>query len=177
MPHNLTELEALLSRTSQVDLDALGQIVGAPFGNTPKRLCDHLSFLRGGALGQLFCSSYKQFVTDAADRVGIDWAHIAPNHSAWDALSAEQIEDAIVREVGPQLRQIKDVMPHEPVQTGLRILLDILTRKLPGGRLLQPLLRPISEQLVSLFSTDWGKIASAIIYINQAIRGKAIKVS
>lgn len=74
----------------------LGELIGSGFGSRPDTLCDHIKYLRAGALGQLFWqSSWKQVVTDVADHVGIDWLALLAGRR-WQELSTHEIEAAVV---------------------------------------------------------------------------------
>lgn len=171
MPHNLQELRMLLDAASSEHREALAEIIKVPFGNSPDQLCDHLSFLRGGALGQFFCSDYKQLVTDVADRVRINWTVVAPTPQLWKALTAEQIEDAIVAHIDHSQLQNEDTMPHvpAPIQDVLRTLAQYLASPVPLG----PWLVDMGLGTVfSFLATDWTKLLATVVYTNQGIRGK-----
>jgi len=93
---NLSELRILLDRASAEDRANIQRIIGAGFGDSPELLCDHIQYLRAGAIGQVFDKrDYKQLVTDVADIIQIDWATLTHGRD-WSELSSAEIEDAIV---------------------------------------------------------------------------------
>ncbi|MBW4472547.1 MAG: hypothetical protein KME45_19565 [Stenomitos rutilans HA7619-LM2] len=177
MPHNLQELRLLLESTSQKHLNALGSIIGTPFGNSPELICDHVSFLRHGTMGQLFDKrDYKQLVTDVADRVRIDWSRVIQG-TTWAEIDTEQIESAIVHHVDPELVQREDQQHHldPPVSAELKaLLLKLISNCIPVASFASPLLDHGIDYTFSLLSTDWQKLLAALIYINEVIRPSLI---
>lgn len=173
MPNNLAELDYLLRKSSDYSRSKLGEIIEAPFGNDAGLLCDHLIFLRSGAIGQLFDKrDYKQLVTDVADRVGINWNALVGS-SSWDQLSSQQIEDAITSHVDSKVIETDDTEFH--VDKNIATLLSsLLTRWVAGTIPMASLLAPETERLLfegfSLLSTDWRKLVAAVLFINIAIR-------
>jgi hypothetical protein len=173
MPNNLGELEALLDKSSDDSRNKLGEVIEAPFGNNAGLLCDHLIFLRNGAIGQLFDRrDYKQLVTDVADRVGINWnAHLGL--SSWDQLTSRQIEDAIASHVDPKVIEIDDTEFHVDKSIA-SFLSSLLFRWVAGSIPMASLLAPETERLLiegfSLLSTDWRKLVAAVLFINIVIR-------
>ncbi len=97
----LSELHHFLKKVEQEDRKNLQKTIDAAFGTSRKSLCDQFIFLREGAIGQAFSQrSYKQLVTDVADRVGIDWkALLNKTGKKWKKLKSSEIEDAIVVKV------------------------------------------------------------------------------
>lgn len=177
MPRTLAELHTLLEAAPQAQRTELRDIIEAPFGTSPGHLCDHLLFLRAGAIGQHFDGrSYKQLVTDVADHAGIDWKPLIKGTS-WHQLSAEDIERVIVATVDPEHLQRPDKQPHLPdVVTGTlaMVLIHFVRRIHPAAAILSG---PISAGLDHLFSslaTDWRKLLAAVIYIHQAIRPREV---
>jgi hypothetical protein len=146
MANNFQELHLLLAQTPREYRTGLREIIGAPAGDSPAVLCDHLCSLRTGAGGKAFDpSDYKQLVTDIADKVDIDWSAVI-GLSSWAALPAGQIEAAIVRHVDGD--------------------------KIYGGDE-APQLPPAKSALDEAFSSlggDWRKLLAAVIYIHQVIR-------
>jgi uncharacterized protein YaaW (UPF0174 family) len=97
--NNLLHVKNLLDSASEEDRKNLQAIIGAGFGSSSELLCDHLNYLHGGFIGQLINrKSYKQLVTDVADRVKIDWPSLL-NGRHWDDLGANEIEDTVVLKV------------------------------------------------------------------------------
>jgi hypothetical protein len=95
----LAELYYFLEGVPEEDRTNLQTVIGANFGNSPKCLCDHFIYLRDGAIGQIFSPrSYKQLVTDVADRVGIDWNSLCQERT-WEQLKSYEIENTIVVKV------------------------------------------------------------------------------
>lgn len=176
MPNNLAELENLLSKSSNSSRNKLGQIIEAPFGNSAGLLCDHLVYLRSGAVGQLFDGrDYKQLVTDVADRVGIDWNTLL-GVSSWSQLSSRQIEDAIASHVDTTITEKDDTEFHVN-ETVASFLNSLLTRWVAGTIPIASLFAPEAERLLfegfSLLSTDWRKLVAAVLFINIVIRPEA----
>jgi hypothetical protein len=174
MPNNFYELCSLLETALPEHRNALGELIEAPFGNSPSLLCDHLCFLRAGGIGQFFDKrDYKQLVTDVADRVGIDW-NMLVSTAPWAALSAEQIEAAIVSHVDPNQMLADDVQPHipEPFAAALKSLLLRLVHQVPMLSPCDPLFEKVFDLALSFLSTDWRKLLAAVIYVNRVIRPK-----
>jgi hypothetical protein len=173
MPNNYQELRSLLEATSSEHRNALGELIEADFGNSASLLCDHLCFLRAGMIGQLFDRrDYKQLVTDVADRVGINW-NLLVSTTPWTALSAEQIESAIVSHVDSKQMHTDDMQPHIPERfaTALKsILLRQVIGQVPWLSCCGPLFGEALDYAFSLLSTDWRKLLATVIYVNRAIR-------
>jgi hypothetical protein len=149
MTNNFQELHLLLSQASQEYRHGLREIIGAPRGDSPALLCDHLRLLRTGAAGRpLEGSDYKQLVTDIADKVGIDWSSLT-GLTPWAVLSAEQIEAAIVRHVDGDKIYIEETQPQLPDAMGAL------------------------DDAFSSLSSDWRKLLAAVIYVHQVIRPSA----
>jgi hypothetical protein len=173
MPNNLAELESLLGTSSNDNRNKLGQLIEAPFGNSAGLLCDHLIYLRSGAVGQLFDSrDYKQLVTDVADRVGINWNTLL-GLSSWDQQSSRQIEDAIASHVDSTITEKDDTEFH--VDKNVASFLNLLLSRWVAGTIpMASLFAPETERLLfegfSLLSTDWRKLVAAVLFINIVIR-------
>jgi len=173
MPNNLSELEKLLHRASRDSRNELGQIIEAPFGNAAGLLCDHLTFLRSGAVGQIFDGrDYKQLVTDVADRVGVDWNTCLAGRS-WENLKAREIEDAIASHVDTTVPETDDTEFHVPEGVA-SVLKSLLLRGVIGAVPLVYVAAPEADKLLSqafsLLSTDWRKLLAAVLYIKFIIR-------
>jgi hypothetical protein len=149
MPNKFRELELLLARTSQEYRRGLHEIIGAPAGDSPAALCDHLGFLRAGAAGKVpVHSDYKQLVTDIADKVHLDWASLI-GRGEWAALSSEQIEAAIVGHVDADEIYVEETQSQRADDIGAL------------------------DDAFSSLSSDWRKLLAGIIYIHQVIRPAA----
>jgi hypothetical protein len=173
MPNKLTELEGLLQRASRDSRKELGQIIEAPFGNGAGLLCDHLIFLRSGAVGQIFDGrNYKQLVTDVADRVGIDWNTCLAGLS-WKNLKARDIEDAIASHVNITAAEADDTEFHVP-EGVVSVLKTLLLRGVISAVPLVSVAAPEADKLLSqafsLLSTDWRKLLAAVLYVKFKIR-------
>lgn len=173
MPNNLAELEYLLGKSCDDSRNKLGQIIEAPFGNSAGLLCDHLIFLRSGAVGQLFDGrDYKQLVTDVADRVGINWSSLMGS-SSWDLLSSRQIEEAIASHVDPKATEIDDTEFHVDKDIA-SFLNSLLSRWIAGAIPMASIFAPNTERLLvegfSLLSTDWRKLVAAVLFVYIVIR-------
>ena len=96
---NLSELQKILKNSTEKERNNLGNLIRAPFGNSPDLLCDHMSYLRiGGALQFFERRSYKQMVTDVADKCEIDWELLTAKKS-WEDLQASEIEEAVLEKI------------------------------------------------------------------------------
>ena len=173
MPNNLAELEELLGRSSNDSRNRLGQLIEAPFGSSAGLLCDHLIYLRSGAVGQIFDGrDYKQLVTDVADRVGINWNSLL-GMSSWEHLSTRQIEDAIASHVDSTILERDDTEFHVDKNVA-SFLNSLLSRWVVGSIPMASIFAPETERLLfegfSLLSTDWRKLVAAVLFINLAIR-------
>ncbi|XZN98459.1 MAG: hypothetical protein ACM65K_09420 [Microcoleus sp.] len=74
----------------------LSELTESTFGDAPDILCNHVRYLRAGSIGQLFWNdSWKQVVTDVADRISIDWATTLRGRQ-WRYLETQEIETAVV---------------------------------------------------------------------------------
>ena len=176
MPNNFSELQWLLERASDDSRNTLGEIIEAPFGNAPGLLCDHLCYLRAGAIGQLFDDrDYKQLVSDVADRVGIDWSSLVA-HRSWDSLSAQDIEAAIAARVDLDAADVEDTESHipEPFDFVLRsLLLQQVLGRVPVFSCAVPLLDDALDEVFSFLSTDWRKLLATILYVHYVVRPEA----
>lgn len=170
MPHGMTQLKNVLEEAAAIQREELATIIDAPFAPfeaSPDKLCDHLNFLRHGSIGQLTTrSSYKQLVTDVADRLEIDWGKVC-NTRHWDDVPTREIEEAVIAALGgnfdPQIRDHRHLpIPNEVLEAGIHEL----GRLIPG---LTFVARPLSEFFGGL-KTEWKKIVMALIYIHTVIR-------
>ncbi len=74
----------------------LAELTESAFGDDPDILCNHVRYLRAGSIGQLFWNdSWKQVVTDVADRISIDWATTLSGRQ-WRDLETQEIETTVV---------------------------------------------------------------------------------
>jgi hypothetical protein len=116
---NLRRLKKILKKATKAERKVLGKIIKAPFGNSPDLLCDHMNYLRIGGLLQIFeRRSYKQLVTDVADKCKIDWELLTSNKS-WHDLRTAEIEKAIVEKI---VRSHKSTMPENDVHAFVEFL-------------------------------------------------------
>jgi hypothetical protein len=176
MPNNLSELEELLQRAPRDSRNKLGRIIEAPFGNGAGLLCDHLTFLRSGAVGQVFDRrDYKQLVTDVADRVKIDWNTCLAGRS-WKNLKAREIENAIASHVDIAAAEADDTEFHVP-EVIASVLKSLLLRGAIGAVPLVSMAAPEADKLLSqafsLLSTDWRKLLATVLYVKFIIRPEA----
>jgi uncharacterized protein YaaW (UPF0174 family) len=109
----MQEFHAIVSSATEEQRQNLAEIINSGFGSSPEILCNHIRYLRGGSIGQIFhTASWKQVVTDVADQIGINWPDTL-NERTWDDLSAQAIENAVVvtqfqnmlEQVSPEQRQ------------------------------------------------------------------------
>jgi uncharacterized protein YaaW (UPF0174 family) len=92
----MREFYDIVQAATDEQRQVLGEVIGSGFGSQPSTLCDHIKYLRAGALGQLFWqSSWKQMVTDVADYAGIDWLALLAGRQ-WQELPTQEIEAAVV---------------------------------------------------------------------------------
>jgi uncharacterized protein YaaW (UPF0174 family) len=97
--NNLLHVKNLLDSASEEDRKNFQVIIGGGYGSSSELLCNHLNYLHGGFVGQLFNrKSYKQLVTDVADHVKIDWQSLLDGRH-WDDIGVNEIEDAVVLKV------------------------------------------------------------------------------
>ena len=180
MPNNFSELSVLLESAPEEHLKALGKIIDSSLGSSPSVICDHLCFLRAGALGQLIDRrDYKQLVTDVADRVKIDWTELV-QFAPWSDLSAEQIESAVVRkvEVTPHPSDDTQAHFHASIQYVVKAgLTKQFFRYVPLASGLAPVANEALDKAFSVLSTDWSKLLAAVVFINRVIRPAGAKVN
>ncbi len=92
----MQEFYEIVSSATEEQRQNLAELIDSGFGSSPETLCGHIRYLRSGGIGQFFChNSWKQMVTDVADRVGINWSEVL-NGRAWHELQTYEIEDAVV---------------------------------------------------------------------------------
>ena len=109
---NLSELQKLLKNSTEEERNNLVDLIRAPVGNSPDLLCDHMNYLRiGGALQFFERRSYKQMVTDVADKCEIDWELLTAKKS-WEDLRASEIEEAVVEKI---VRSYETTLPQNDV--------------------------------------------------------------
>ena len=172
MPHSLWELHSILQRATDQQRHALGELIGTGYGSAPKALCDHISFLRGGAIGQFLGGDYKQLVTDVADRIKLNWSQLAPSPEDWYNLRSFDIERAIVEEVTQDQIATSDVEEHLPelAKVTIRTLMQQLVALIPYLRVTGPLVDRGLEHWLALLATNWQKLLAAVFYIHVEIR-------
>ncbi|MCU0565788.1 MAG: hypothetical protein MUF49_04255 [Oculatellaceae cyanobacterium Prado106] len=92
----MEELYKILESATREQRKNLAELTDSAFGDDPGTLCNHVKYLKAGTIGQLFCNdSWKQVVTDVADRIGLDWAGEFGDRS-WHHLTTQDIETAVV---------------------------------------------------------------------------------
>lgn len=85
-----------MSAASEAQRQNLASALDSSFGSAPETLCNHIRYLKGGSIGQLFgCPSWKQIVTDVADHIGLDWSALLQGRT-WSDLATQEIEGAVV---------------------------------------------------------------------------------
>jgi uncharacterized protein YaaW (UPF0174 family) len=113
------EFYEIVSLATEEQRQNLAELTNSGFGSSPDTLCNHIRYLRGGSIGQLFCNtSWKQVVTDVADRIGINWSEIL-NGRKWDDLSTQEIENAVV------LKQFKNMLEQLTSEQRQQIMTDL----------------------------------------------------
>jgi len=179
MPHALWELHDLLQRATAQQRHVLGKLIEGRYGSAPQALCDHISFLRGGAIGQFFTRDYKQLVTDVADRIKLDWSHLAPSPERWRSLTSFEIERAIVDAIKNDKLTTEDIdiEEHIPegIQLGIREFTQMVLYGLPYVWIAGSVIDPGLHHAMALLATDWQKLLAAILYTHLEIRGSAAK--
>lgn len=115
----MQEFYEIVSSATEEQRQNLAELTNSGFGSDPDVLCNHIRYLRGGSIGQLFChTSWKQIVTDVADQVGIDWLGTL-NGRTWNELSSQEIEDAVV------VKQFQNMLEQLPSEQRQQILMDL----------------------------------------------------
>jgi uncharacterized protein YaaW (UPF0174 family) len=115
----MQEFYEIVSSTTEEQRKNLAEMTNSGFGSSPEILCNHIRYLRGGSIGQLFCTtSWKQIVTDVADQVGISWSDIL-NGRTWHDLSTQEIEDAVV------VKQFQNMLEQLTPEQRQQILMDL----------------------------------------------------
>ncbi|MGB3492876.1 MAG: hypothetical protein WBA57_09120 [Elainellaceae cyanobacterium] len=115
----MKELYSLLSFANREQRANLSKLINAGFGDSPQSLCDHLKFLRAGAIGQVCADpSWKQIVTDVADHIRIDWQATLEGRS-WRELPTQDIENAVVKAL------FSDLMAHLSPQQQRQVVLQM----------------------------------------------------
>lgn len=101
----LEELRAFLREVPEYQRTELQRLLGDCPGNAPDQLCARFLELREGLFEKQFPDlSYKQLVTDVADRIHIDWPALLRSGS-WHELSSAQIASAVVLKLFADLQQ------------------------------------------------------------------------
>ena len=115
----MREFYEIVSLATEEQQQNLAELTNSGFGGSPDVLCNHIRYLRGGSIGQLFCNtSWKQIVTDVADQIGINWSEIL-NDRTWDDLSTQEIEDAVV------VKQFQNMLEQLTPEKRQQILMDL----------------------------------------------------
>jgi hypothetical protein len=179
MPHALWELHDLLQRATAEQRHVLGKLIAAPYGSAPQALCDHISFLCGGAIGQFFARDYKQLVTDIADRIKLDWSHLAPSPERWRSLTSFEIERAIVDTIKNDKLTTEDIdieehIP-ESIELGIREFTQMVLYWPPYVWIAGSVIDRGLHNAMALLATDWQKLLAAILYTHLEIRRSVVK--
>jgi uncharacterized protein YaaW (UPF0174 family) len=115
----MQEFYEIVSSATEEQRQNLAEMTNSGLGSSPEILCNHIRYLRGGSIGQLFCNtSWKQIVTDVADRIGISWSDIL-NGRTWNDLSTQEIEDAVV------VKQFQNMLEQLTPEQRQQILMDL----------------------------------------------------
>jgi uncharacterized protein YaaW (UPF0174 family) len=115
----MQEFYEIVSSATEEQRQNLAELTNSGFGGSPDVLCNHIRYLRGGSIGQLFCNtSWKQIVTDVADQVGINWSEVLSGRT-WDNLSTQEIEDAVV------VKQFQNMLEQLTPEQRQQILADL----------------------------------------------------
>jgi uncharacterized protein YaaW (UPF0174 family) len=115
----MQEFYEIVSSATEEQRQNLAEMTNSGFGSSPEILCNHIRYLRGGSIGQLFCTtSWKQILTDVADQIGISWPNIL-NGRTWYDLSTQEIEDAVV------VKQFHNMLEQLTPEQQQQILMDL----------------------------------------------------
>lgn len=115
----MQEFYEILSSATEEQRQNLAELTNSGFGSSSEILCNHIRYLRGGSIGQLFCNtSWKQIVTDVADRVCINWS-VTLNGRTWHELTTQEIEDAVV------VKQFQNMLEQLTPEQRKKILMDL----------------------------------------------------
>jgi hypothetical protein len=115
----MQEFYEIVSSATEKQRQNLAEMIDSGFGSSPENLCNHIRYLRGGSIGQIFhLASWKQIVTDVADQIGINWPETL-NGRTWDELSTQEIEDAVV------IRQFQNMLEPLTPEQRQQILMDL----------------------------------------------------
>jgi uncharacterized protein YaaW (UPF0174 family) len=115
----MQEFHAIVCAATEEQRQNLAEMTNSGFGSSPEILCNHVRYLRGGSIGQIFhTASWKQVVTDVADQVGIDWGDVL-NGRTWDDLPTQAIEDAVV------VKQFQNVLEQLTPEQRQQILMEL----------------------------------------------------
>jgi uncharacterized protein YaaW (UPF0174 family) len=115
----MQEFYKIVNSATEEQRQNLAKMTNSGFGSSPEILCNHIRYLRRGSIGQLFQhTSWKQIVTDVADRVGVNWSEVL-NGLTWNDLSTQEIEDAVV------MKQFQNMLEQLTPEQRQQILLDL----------------------------------------------------
>jgi hypothetical protein len=173
---NLHRLKKILKKATKAERKGLGKIIRAPFGNSPDLLCDHMNYLRIGGVLQIFeRRSYKQLVTDVADKCKIDWKLLTSDKS-WHDLRTAEIEEVIVEKI---VRSHKSTLPENDVLAFVKFLESELGEGIrdflqgaPLPKKIKLSLNAIQETVIrfpNLFNPlfpKWKRLTKGVMYIH-----------
>ncbi len=115
----MQEFYEIVSSATEEQRQNLAEMTNSGFGSSPEILCNHIRYLRGGSIGQLFCTaSWKQIVTDVADQIGINWSEILSDRT-WNDLSTQEIENAVV------VKQFQNMLEQLTPEQRQQVLMDL----------------------------------------------------
>jgi uncharacterized protein YaaW (UPF0174 family) len=115
----MQEFYEIVSLATEEQRQNLAELINSGFGSSPEILCNHIRYLRGGSIGQLFCdTSWKQIVTDVADQVNINWSEVLSGRT-WDNLSTQEIEDAVV------VKQFQNILEQLTPEQRYQVLMNL----------------------------------------------------
>lgn len=185
--HNLDRLEKLLKKTSRDNRKGLANIIKPDFGerHNPRILCNHLNYLYKGGLVQVMSqipsgrpTTYKQLVTDVADRVKIDWSSLLHNHNTnYKNLRTRDIETAVARHVALSNINLPDREYHIPQVASDTITNALITFVSTTQPEIAPIIIPgkpviglVVNTIAELQATEWKKLLATVIYVHEVIR-------
>ena len=159
----MQEFYDIVSSATAEQRQNLAEITNSGFGSSSETLYNHIRYLRCGSIGQLFSTtSWKQIVTDVADRVGINWSEIL-NGRSWHDLSTQEIEDAVV------VKQFQNMLEQLTLEQRQQILMDLRRESddphfegflLSGGAMLAAKMSGFGVYLIA--STVLGSLTGAL---------------
>jgi uncharacterized protein YaaW (UPF0174 family) len=116
---DMKELQHILEAAPREQRQNLAALTNSAFGDDPGTLCNHIKFLRHGAIGQVFAdASWKQIVTDVADHIVIDWDKVRGGRK-WKHVPSQDIEAAIVTKL------FQRMMEETPIEQQQQILIEL----------------------------------------------------